>query len=114
MTKHSSASVRTETPHATHTNNQTHSTNSKLKHKPSQSTKQTGPHRRHRQGRRQLSEDVKRRALAIINNKAIDADIRGVIRYGYDINDPWTPDHVRRVEAGEYILDNLRPQPQRR
>jgi hypothetical protein len=61
-----------------------------------------------------LSDDVKRRALAIINNKAIDAEIRGVIRYGYEINDPWTPDHVRRVEAGEYILVNLRPQPQRR
>jgi hypothetical protein len=110
MAKHSSASVRTETPHA---NNQTKST--KPKRKPTLSTKLVGPstkRRQQRQVRRPLSEDVKRRALAIINNKAIDAGIRGVIRYGYEINDPWTPDHVSRVEAGEYILDNLRPQPQ--
>jgi hypothetical protein len=107
MAKHSSASPRTETPHA---KNQTQSSNSN--HKRRQSTKQIRPRR---QPRRPLSDDVKRRALAIINNKAIDAEIRGVIRYGYEINDPWTIDHVRRVEAGEYILDNLRPQsPQRR
>jgi hypothetical protein len=106
MAKHSSASTRTETPHATHANNQTQSTNSTYKRR--QSTRQIRPRRQ------PLSDDVKRRALAIINDKAIDAEIRGVIRYGYEINDPWTPDHVRRVEAGEYIIDNLRPQPQRR
>jgi hypothetical protein len=46
-----------------------------------------------------LSDDVRQRALAILNNQAINAEIRGVIRYGLEIDDPWTPDHVRRVRS---------------
>jgi hypothetical protein len=104
MVTHSSASPRTETPHA---NNQKRSTNRDIKCRPS--GRQILPRRK------PLSDDVRKRALAILNNQAINAEIRGVIRYGLEIDDPWTPDHVRRVEAGENILDNLRPkEPPRR
>jgi len=54
-----------------------------------------------------LSDALKRRALSIINDKSIDAQSRVIIRYGLEINDPWLPDLVRSVDAGEKIIDNL-------
>jgi hypothetical protein len=118
MVTHSSASPCAETPHVINSNNpnnlnkpnqsnlQRQSANRDQKRKRRKSSRQI------RSRRLPLSDDVKRRAIAILNNQAIKAEIRSVIRYGLEINDPWTPDHVRRVEAGENILDNLRPQPQ--
>ena len=50
---------------------------------------------------------LKRRAQSIINNKSIDAQTRVIIRYGLEINDPWLPELVRCVDAGESIIDNL-------
>jgi hypothetical protein len=35
------------------------------------------------------------------------AQTRVVIRYGLEINDPWRPELVRCVDAGETIIDNL-------
>jgi len=32
---------------------------------------------------------------------------RAILRYGLEINDPWLPELVRRVDAGETIVDNL-------
>lgn len=32
---------------------------------------------------------------------------RTIIRYGLEINDPWLPELVRCVDAGESIIDNL-------
>lgn len=61
-----------------------------------------------RRSRLPLSDTVKERARKIIRNKAIDANIRAAVRYGCEINDPWTPELVRRVEAGEPILEGLR------
>lgn len=54
-----------------------------------------------------ISDALKRRAQSVINNRSIDADTRAVIRYGLEINDPWLGDLVRRVDAGETIIDDL-------
>lgn len=53
------------------------------------------------------SDALKRRAQSIINNKSIDAETRTIIRYGLEIDDPWLPELVRCVDAGESIIDNL-------
>lgn len=52
-----------------------------------------------------ISEALKRRAQAVINDKTIDADARAVIRYSLEINDPWLAELVRRVDAGETIIN---------
>jgi alkyl hydroperoxide reductase subunit AhpF len=52
------------------------------------------------------SDALKQRAQSVINNKSIDAGTRALIRYGLEINDPWLGDLVRRVDAGETIIDN--------
>jgi hypothetical protein len=57
-----------------------------------------------------ISDALKRRAQSVINNKSIDAQSRAVIRYGLETNDPWLGDLVRRVDAGETIIDNLNVQ----
>jgi hypothetical protein len=54
-----------------------------------------------------ISDALKRRAQSVINNKSIDAQTRAVIRYGLETNDPWLPQIVRCVDAGESIIDNL-------
>jgi len=54
-----------------------------------------------------ISDALKRRAQSVINNKSIDANTRAVIRYGLEVNDPWLGDLVRRVDAGEAIIDDL-------
>ncbi len=50
---------------------------------------------------------IKRRAQSLINDNTIDGPSRAIIRYGLEINDPWLPELVRRVDAGETIVDNL-------
>jgi len=52
-----------------------------------------------------ISDALKRRAQAVINDRSIDADARAVIRYSLEINDPWLADLVRRADAGETIID---------
>ena len=54
-----------------------------------------------------ISEALKRRARAVIEDKSIDADARAVIRYSLEIDDPWLADLVQRVDAGEAIIDEL-------
>lgn len=54
-----------------------------------------------------IGDALKRRAQSIIDDKSIDAETRVIIRYGLEINDPWLPDLVRSVDAGENIIDNL-------
>ena len=54
-----------------------------------------------------LSDALKRRDQSVINDKSIDAQSRAIIRYGLEINDPWLPDLVRCIDAGESIIDNL-------
>jgi hypothetical protein len=54
-----------------------------------------------------LNDALKQRAQSIIDDKSIDAQTRVIIRYGLEINDPWLPDLVRCVEAGESVIDRL-------
>jgi len=53
-----------------------------------------------------ISDDLKRRAQSVINNKSLDDGTRNVIRYGLEINDQLLPDLVRRIDAGKTIIDN--------
>lgn len=75
MTNHGSASVR-ETPHV----NQTSRTNT-------------------------IIDALKERALAVINDRTIDAQSRVTIRYAFEANDPLLAEFVRRVDAGETLVD---------
>ena len=77
MVSHSSAIEREETPHVSNSTN------------------------------RIISNALRRPALYVINNEFIDAQSRGLIRYGLEIDDPWLAELVRRAEAGESIVDNL-------
>ena len=54
-----------------------------------------------------ITDALKRRAQAVINDKSIDASSRGIIRYALEINDPWLPELVRCVDAGEPITNDL-------
>ena len=74
MTKNSSATVRSETPHA----NQTTRTATVI-------------------------NALKRRAQAVLNDESIDARSRAIIRYGLETNDPWLAELVRRADAGESL-----------
>jgi hypothetical protein len=78
MTTHSSAQAHAETPHAT--NSITNNT---------------------------VSDAVRRRAQSLIKDRAIDASARAFIRYTLEINDPYLPELVRRVDAGESIVHNI-------
>jgi hypothetical protein len=78
MSTHSSALARAETPHAT--NSITNNT---------------------------ISDAVRRRAQSLINDRTIDASARAFIRYTLEINDPYLPELVRRVDAGESIVHNI-------
>lgn len=75
MNTHSSASVCVETPHETETIQIT------------------------------ISDALRRRAQAVINDYSIDPQWRSIIRYAFEINDPLLPDLVRRADAGEKIVD---------
>ena len=75
MDTHSSASVRVETPHETETTQIT------------------------------ISNSLRRRAQAVINDASIDLQWRNIVRYALEINDPLLPDLVRRADAGETIID---------
>ena len=78
MSTHSSAQARQETPHATNsTNNNT------------------------------ISDAVRRRAHALINDRTIDASERVWIRYALETNDTsGLAELVRRADAGEPIIDD--------
>jgi hypothetical protein len=54
-----------------------------------------------------ISNALRRRAQAIINDKSIDAESRAIIRYGLEVNDPLLPELVRRVDAGEAIIETI-------
>jgi hypothetical protein len=53
-----------------------------------------------------LNATIKRRAQALINDKSIDAGTRAVLRYALEIDDPLLADLVRRLDAGERIVDD--------
>ena len=47
-----------------------------------------------------LSASIKQRARTLINDKALDAGTRSVLRYGLEIDDPSLADLVRRIQGG--------------
>jgi len=52
-----------------------------------------------------ISDAVRRRAESVVNDRTIDAQSRGLVRYALEINDPWLAEIVRRVEAGETLIE---------
>ena len=75
MNTHSSATALEETPHETETIQIT------------------------------ISDALRRRAQAVLNDRSIDPQWRSIVRYALEINDPLLPDLVRRAGAGETIID---------
>ena len=58
-----------------------------------------------------VSDALRRRAQAVINDTSIDPEWRAIIRYAFEINDPWLADLVRRADAGEKIIDTTELSP---
>jgi hypothetical protein len=52
-----------------------------------------------------ISDALRRRAQAVIDNRRTDPQWRSIVRYALEINDPWLADIVRRAGAGEKIID---------
>jgi hypothetical protein len=52
-----------------------------------------------------ISDALRRRAQSVINDCSIDPQWRAIVRYGFETNDPWLADLVRRADAGEKIID---------
>jgi hypothetical protein len=82
MVNHTSATALEETPHETETNNIT------------------------------ISDALRRRAQAVINDTSIDPQWRNIVRYALETNDPWLADLVRRADAGETIIEAIAPRKQ--
>ena len=55
-----------------------------------------------------IMDALRRRAQAILNDPTIDPESRQIIRYALETHDPWIARLVRRAEAGEDVMDNLR------
>ena len=53
-----------------------------------------------------ISDALRRRAQAVINDRRTDPQWRSIVRYALEINDPWLADIVRRAGAGEKIIDS--------
>ena len=52
-----------------------------------------------------ITQSIRRRAQSIIKDRSIDGETRALVRYGLETNDPLLSDLVRRVDAGETIID---------
>ena len=48
-----------------------------------------------------------RRAESVINDPSIDAQARAMIRYALETSDPWLAELLRRVDAGESLVDTV-------
>jgi hypothetical protein len=48
---------------------------------------------------------LKQRAQTVLNDSSIDAQIRAIIRYALERNDPWLAELVRRADAGESVVN---------
>src|SRR5689334_19701691 len=58
-----------------------------------------------------ITEALRQRAQSIINDTSIDATSRTIIRYALEINDPTLPELLRRLYAGEAIVDEVDSSP---
>jgi hypothetical protein len=90
MLNHNSAVEREENPHATNSTQNANST------KPDT----LGSYRC-------ITIAYRRRAESVINDRAIDAQSRALIRYALETNDPWLAELIRRVDAGESLVDTI-------
>ena len=88
MLNHSSAVEREETPHTTNSTQQT--------------TQQTASN-----ANRCIANAYRRRAESVINDASIDAGSRTLIRYALETHDPWLAELLRRVDAGESLVDTV-------
>ena len=52
-----------------------------------------------------ISNALRRRALSVVRDRSIDAQIRALVRYAMEIHDPCLPELLRRADAGESIVD---------
>ena len=48
---------------------------------------------------------LRQRARVVLNDRSIDAQSRAIIRYALETNDPLLAEFVRRVDAGETIIN---------
>ena len=49
----------------------------------------------------------RRRAESVISDVSVDGQSRAIIRYALETHDPWLAELVRRVDAGESLIDNV-------
>lgn len=75
MACHSSATAQQDTPHVTQTRTNT------------------------------IINALKQRAQAVLNDKLIDPESRAIIRYAFEINDPWLARLVRGAEDGADLVE---------
>jgi hypothetical protein len=54
-----------------------------------------------------ISNALRRRAQSVIKDRSIDAQSQALIRYGLETNDPLLAELVRRVDAGETIIETI-------
>lgn len=54
-----------------------------------------------------IDASLKRRARLLITNSSIPGQTRSLIRYALETKDPYLGQLVRRVEAGEAIIDHV-------
>jgi len=54
-----------------------------------------------------ITNALKRRAQAVLNDTSIDPQSRAIIRYAMEINDPWLAELVRLADAGENIFETV-------
>jgi hypothetical protein len=83
MASYSSASMREQAPHSTNS-----ITNNIFKLNP--------------------NNDVRRRAWSLLRDRSLDEGSRTLIGYALEIHDPTLPELVRRAEAGESVVDNIK------
>ena len=86
MLNHNSAAEREETPHATNPNANQNNTAG---------------------FNRCIAVAYRRRAESVINDVSIDPQTRALIRYALETSDPWLAELVRRVDAGESLVDTV-------
>ena len=54
-----------------------------------------------------ISDALRRRAQAVINDGSIEPKWRNLVRYALETNDPWLAELVRRTDAGEMNIDAI-------
>ena len=86
MLNHSSAAEREETPHTNNLNQNQNDTPG---------------------FNRCIAVAYSRRAESVINDRSIDPQTRALIRYALETNDPWLAELLRRVDAGESLVDTV-------